>query len=482
MVAPRYRGSIWRGAFFLGAGIAIAAPASAQSASQSATLVSNSGSVQPSAEVTYAADVAVILQQNCQNCHQPGGIGPMSLTSYEEIRPWAAVIKDLVVAREMPPYHYDTQVGIQELKNDWRLSEEEIRTISAWVDAGAPLGNPADLPPAPEFADGTQFQLADYFGRPPDVIVRSDPYDVPALGSDRWWRPVVASGISESLCIAGVETKPTLESRSVTHHANTNFRGGTMDGPGAPRPVGGDPAQDRSNAGGMLSEYAMGKIGEIIPPDACRQAPANGEVSFDIHYYPNGTEVKDAVVEVGIWLHPADHPAGYPQNLTLYGTQSGSGDLEIPPQGTLMTEGFTVWDHPVRIDSWQPHGHLRLVGAKLEVMDPKTGRKELLSMVSNWNAGWHHSHVYEDHVAPLIPAGHILVRTQWYDNTDENYWLRRLGGDPDMWVGIGDRTADEMSHQWIAVTHLDEEGYQELLSQRQQAGNAAEGPSGSTSN
>jgi hypothetical protein len=130
---------------------------------------------------------------------------------------------------------------------------------------------------------------------------------------------------------------------------------------------------------------------------------------------------------------------------------------------------MTVWDHPVRIDSWQPHGHLRLVGAKLEVLDPTTGRKTLLSMVSNWNAGWHHSHVYEDNAAPLIPAGHILVRTQWYDNTTDNKYMQLLGGDADQWVGIGDRTADEMSHQWIAVTHLDEAGYQELLAKRPDA-------------
>jgi hypothetical protein len=70
-----------------------------------------------------------------------------------------------------------------------------------------------------------------------------------------------------------------------------------------------------------------------------------------------------------------------------------------------MTEGITRLGYPVRIDSWQPHGHLRLVGAKLEVLDPTTGRKTLISMVSNWNAGWHHSHVYEDDYAPLIPAG-----------------------------------------------------------------------------
>src|SRR5690606_2229416 len=133
-----------------------------------------------------------------------------------------------------------------------------------------------------------------------------------------WWRPTVPSGITESVCIAGVETKPAFEARSVSHHANTSFRGGTVDLPDLP---GGSDLGDGATPASQLSEYAMGKIGEIVPPDACRRAPANGDVSFDIHYYPNGTEVNGATVEVGIWLHPQDHQPKYRQNLTLYGTQ-----------------------------------------------------------------------------------------------------------------------------------------------------------------
>jgi hypothetical protein len=343
------------------------------------------------------------------------------------------------------------------------MSTEEIKTIAAWVDAGSPMGDPEDMPPPAQLPDGSTYRLEDYFGRPPDVVITSTPYDVPALGGDRWWRPSVPTGITQSRCIAGVETKPSLPARSVSHHANTSFRGGEVEAAPA---AAGDVVDPTAEAASQLSEYALGKVGEIVPPDACRRAPANGEVSFDIHYYPNGTEVQGATVDVGIWLHPADHEARFAQNLTLYGTQSGSGDLEIAPQGTLMTEGISVWDHPVRVDSWQPHGHLRLVGAKLEVLDPTTGRKTLLSMVSNWNAGWHHSHVYEDDYAPIIPAGHLMIRTQWYDNTDANHYLVALGGDPDMWVGTGDRTADEMSHQWIAITHLDEAGAAQILADR----------------
>jgi hypothetical protein len=115
----------------------------------------------------------------------------------------------------------------------------------------------------------------------------------------------------------------------------------------------------------------------------------------------------------------------------------------------------------VRIDSWQPHGHLRLVAKRLEVLYPD-GRRETLSMVSNWHPGWHHSHVYDEAVAPLLPAGSVLINTAWYDNTAKN----PHNPDPDQWVGVGDRTTDEMSHAWIAVTTLDEAAYQRLRAQR----------------
>jgi mono/diheme cytochrome c family protein len=401
-------------------------------------------------EVTFSNEVVRILQQNCQVCHQPGGIGPMSLMTYQEVRRWAARIKTQVVERNMPPYQYDTDYGIQDLKYDPRLSEEDIATIVAWVDAGAPEGDPSLLPPPVEWPDPSQFRLAEQFG-PPDVIVRSTPYTVPASGQDRWWQPVVDTGISTQRCIRAIETKPSVPGRAVTHHANSSWRAPE----GASGATGG--------LGGQLSEYALGKIGEIIPEGACRTAPANGRVAFDIHYWPNGTEVVDDQVEVGIWFYPEDYQGKYRQTLTLYFLNGGRG-FDIAPHGTLMTQGVHQFNTPVRIDSWQPHGHTRLVAMSLQIIRAN-GRLENVSMVSNWSALWHHSHIYADDAAPLLAVGDKLLLTGWYDNTANN----KYNPDPDQWVGIGDRTADEMSHAWIAVTHLDEEGYQELLAQRQAA-------------
>ncbi|MEX2583277.1 MAG: cytochrome c [Gemmatimonadota bacterium] len=398
-------------------------------------------------QVTFAKDVAPILQQNCQVCHQPGAIGPMSLMTYDEVRPWARVIQLRVEEREMPPYHYDTDVGIQKLKEDKRLSVEDIQTISAWVDQGAPEGDRADMPAPVQWPDASEWRLAEDYGQP-DVVIKSDPYTVPRNGQDLWWQPTVPTGLAEDRCIRAIETKPSVAGRAVTHHANSSFRlerGGDM------------------TSAGRLSEYALGKLGEIVPDDACRVAPANSFVSWDIHYYPDGTtRIEDDQVEAGLWLYPEefDQSKLYPQTLSLYFLEGG--DYDIPPHGTLMTQGFHSFDSPVRIDSFQPHGHLRLKAMSLEAFYPDTGRKEMISMISNWHPGWHLSHVYEDDVSPLLPEGAVLIITGWYDNTADN----PHNPDPDQWVGAGDRTADEMSHAWIAVTHLDQEGYDRLEAER----------------
>src|SRR5437660_7856391 len=101
----------------------------------------------PSRSATFTKDVAPILQKSCQNCHRPGSIAPMSLLTYEDARPWARSIKTKVTAREMPPWHIDKNIGLTRFKDDPSLTDAEIATIAAWVDAGAPKGNAADMPP-----------------------------------------------------------------------------------------------------------------------------------------------------------------------------------------------------------------------------------------------------------------------------------------------------------------------------------------------
>lgn len=448
MQAVSSHGWMGRAASILALSAALALPSEASSQNAQRVALAT-----PGGAVTFTKDVAPIIQQNCQMCHQAGGIGPMPLMTFEQVSMFAPRIRQKVIAREMPPYHYDTDVGIQELKEDGRLTGEEIQTIVSWIDAGTPMGDPAHMPPPVTWPKAGEFRLAASMG-PPDLIIKSKPYTVPAQGQDIWWQPVVETGITEERCIRAIETKPSAAARGVTHHANSSFR------------VNNRPAS-------RLSEYAMGKLGEIVPDGSCRLAPANSQVAFDIHYYPHGEQVVDDMVEVGIWFQPAEYEAKHRQTLTLYNLQGGRG-FDIAPHGTLMTQGFHSFQTPVRIDSFQPHGHLRMVAKSLQILR-KNGRLEMVSMVSNWHPMWHLSHVYQDHVAPLLEVGDFLVITAWYDNTEMNHH----NPDPDQWVGVGDRTTDEMSHAWIAVTHLDDEAYKTIMAERAARAKPATEQSGS---
>src|SRR5262249_17382607 len=135
----RYARFWWGGATILGLFVASAGRLDAQTATP--------------AGVTFTKDVAPILQKSCVVCHRLGSIGPMALTSYEEARPWARAIRQKVSAREMPPWYIDRRVGITKFKDDPSLTDKEIDTIVRWVDSGGPKGNPADMPPTPNFAD-----------------------------------------------------------------------------------------------------------------------------------------------------------------------------------------------------------------------------------------------------------------------------------------------------------------------------------------
>ena len=412
-------------------------------------------------QVTYNGEVGKIINENCVVCHREGGIGPMQFESYEQVRPWAPLIQLRVASKEMPPYAYDHGIGVQELKGDWRLQQEDIDTIVAWVDQGAPLGD-ADKPPPPAvFPDPDAWTFATLYGEP-DLIVPSVPMDIPANGNDMWSKHYMPTGTTQDLCIKAIQVKPQGNARAVVHHANSSVDFLNENG-----------EYERYSE---LTEYAMGKWGELVPDGVCRTLPANSRVEWRIHFFPGGVGataqgkmIKDNVVEIGMWFHEPDYAEKvnpYKQDLKRYSMREGyeGGTLVIPPHGYTMTQGFHTFDHPVRIDSFQPHGHLRMNAASLEVFYPETGRTEQLSQISNWSATWHHSHLYESDFAPLLPTGAMLIIKQWYDNTANN----PNNPDPDQWVVDGSRTGDEMSHAWIAVTHLDDEGFEKLVAERKQ--------------
>src|SRR5437773_2834244 len=159
-------------------------------------------------QVTFSKDVAPIFQAKCQECHQPNSIAPMTLITYQDARPWAKAIRERVITRQMPPWHIDRSVGVQQFKNDMSLTDQQVDTIVRWVDSGAPQGDPKDLPaPKPISADNGWKGERDGYG-PPDIVVKWSEYNMPAQHQDVWYRPMADLPLTEPRWARMVEIRP----------------------------------------------------------------------------------------------------------------------------------------------------------------------------------------------------------------------------------------------------------------------------------
>src|SRR5438874_9471148 len=168
---------------------------------------------------TFTRDVAPIFQQKCESCHRPDNMAPMSLTTYEEARPWAKSIAARVAARQRPPWHIDKTVGIQKFKNDRSLSDEQIETIVSWVNAGSPKGDPKDMPAPRVWKDESGWAMANKYGAP-DLVVKSPEYTMPPVAQDAWWRRSVPTNLAEPRWVRAIEIRPVgTNAPKITHHA-----------------------------------------------------------------------------------------------------------------------------------------------------------------------------------------------------------------------------------------------------------------------
>lgn len=403
---------------------------------------------------TYARDVAPILQAKCQSCHNPEGIGPMPLMNYQQVRPFAALIKDRTGKRIMPPWHIDPTIGIQQFKNDASLNDTQIVTIAAWADAGAPEGDPADLPAPLEFASGAAWQLADILG-PPDLVVRSAPYNVIANGQDQWWTPDVPfEGLEKERFLRAAEFKPSYPlGKKVVHHGHAVL---------VPEGAGED--QPRSVA---LARYGVGKSWEIFPEGTGMRVPPDGRIAWNLHYFPVGASGEDDVVEVGLWFYPENEvPELETPGEVMFRVDGLKGmargqDIVIPPHGYQVLQGTHRLEAPAVIHSYRPHLHMRGKVMTMEAIYPD-GRKEVLSQVNKYDHNWQISYLYADDAKPLLPEGTILQFTSVFDNTANN----PINPDPEQWVVFGRRGVDEMSHAWVGITWLDQEQYAQATAER----------------
>ena len=399
---------------------------------------------------TYSKDIAPILQEKCASCHNPEGIGPMPLQNYEQVKPFAALIHDRTSKRIMPPWHIDTGIGIQSFKNDASLSDDQINIIEDWFLAGAPEGNQADLPAPVEFPSGAAWQLGDELG-PPDLIIKSSPYDVIANGQDQWWTPSVPfEGLNNERFLKAAEFKPSYPlGKKVVHHGHAVLV-----------PEGGG----RSVA---LARYGVGKSWEIFPEGTGMRVPANGNIAWNLHYFPVGAQGSADVVEVGLWFYPEGQ---IPEKETvgeamfrvdgLKGMARGQ-DIVIPPHGYQVLQGTHRLDAPAVIHSYRPHLHMRGKVMTMEAIYPD-GKKEVLSQVNNYDHNWQIAYIYEDDVKPLLPTGTILQFTSVFDNTANN----PINPDPEQWVVFGRRGVDEMSHAWVGITYVNEEQFAQSVAER----------------
>ena len=429
-----------------------------------AALVLGAGALTPAAaqsgaavaKPTFTKDIAPIFQEKCEACHRPESIAPMSLVTYEESRPWARSIKSRVETRQMPPWHIDKTVGIQDFKNDRSLSDKQIETIVKWVDQGAPKGDQKDMPPAVKWPTEQGWNFASLFNQTePDLIVRSTPWTQKAGANDTWWKPVVESGLTEARWVRAIEIRPsTVKGRKITHHAIPRLQ---QEDPSDPQTA--DNSAGAFQNAGTFMEWAVGKQGEMMRPDSGKLMLPGAKFIWDIHYSSTNEDVTD-VVELGIYFYPKDAPPKYRQTLHLMGGTNSAG-VDIPPNTLKATQGFFVMRENGRIESYQPHMHLRGKAMSMEAIMPN-GQTQILSHVNDFNFNWHNSYVYADTAAPLLPKGTIIKVTGWHDNTA----AKKSNPDPNVWVGYGDRTVDEMAHAWVNVTYMADEDYKAELEAR----------------
>jgi hypothetical protein len=416
--------------------------------------------------VTFSKDIAPIFQAKCEECHRKGTVAPMSLITYQETRPWAKAIRERVINRQMPPWHVDKTLGIQHFANDRSLNDAELDTIVRWVDAGAPQGDPKDMPAPKQWPSEESWQLAKQFGEP-DLVLKSEPYTMPAQGQDVWWKPATAIPITEPRWVRAVEMRPgSLAGRRIVHHSLARL---DQEEPGTAN------ADDDPAAGpGLLMEWAIGKQYDIYRPNAGKLLLPGSQIRWDIHLHAAGETIRDHV-ELAVYLYPKGEVPKYRTRLVAFGAiprlAGGQNGLDIPPNSVSETQNIIVLKEPARLENFQPHMHLRGKAMSLEAILPD-GTVRLLSYVNNFNFNWMNNYIYADDAAPVLPKGTMIRVTAWHDNTVNNI----NNPDHNQWVGYGDRTVDEMAHAWVNVTNISEEDYKAEVAKRRANAKVASAP------
>jgi peroxiredoxin/mono/diheme cytochrome c family protein len=372
--------------------------------------------VEPHGDVTWSNQIARLFQNRCVECHRPGEIGPFPLTSYEEAVGWGPTILEVVNDGRMPPWLANPQYG--HFANDASLTDEEKQLLATWVKNGTPEGDPAELPPPREFAEGWRI------GEPDQIIYMSDePYDVPAEGVVKYQYFTVDPGWTEDKWIEVAEARP--DNRAIVHHILA-----FVVPPGASREFRG-----QSSAIG----YAPGLPPTKFPPGVAIKAPKGCQLVFQMHYTPNGSPQKDRSCVGFRFADPAtvkrEAGGGMAANLSIE-IPPGADDYEVKSKYRFRRDTLLV--------NMTPHMHLRGKAFRFEAEYPD-GTTEVLLDVPRYDFNWQLR--YELAEPKLMPKGTWIRCTALFDNSEHNL----ANPNPNEAVRWGDQTWEEMMIGWFGT-------------------------------
>jgi hypothetical protein len=425
---------------------------------------------------TFSKDVAPILYKNCTNCHRPGEIAPMSLLTYKEARPWAKSIGTQVAKSAMPPWHADPAHG--EFVNDRRLSDRDKATIVAWANAGAPEGNPADLPPTPTYE--SEWLL----GKPDAVFSMQEDYPVPAEGTVAYQYFLVPTNLTEDKWIQAMEVRagdpkvlhhvivyaqlpappappagatapvpppampPAQVARPVplftfADESMTRIPAGQTGGPPLPpeqrkAPGPNDRPMPR-RMGPPVGGFAPGQMVRVYQDGTGMKIPAGTTLIFQMHYTPAGKPTTDRT-RVGVKFSRTKPQTEVRFASLVNGSlhiPAGASDHRVDAEMTI-NQNVTMW-------SMLPHTHVRGIRWTYEAAYPD-GKTETILSVPKYDFNWQTDYVFKQ---PLkLPKGTKLHATAWYDNSANN----KSNPDPTKDVWWGDQTWEEMMYTGLTFS------------------------------
>ena len=362
--------------------------------------------------VTYAGEVASILQEKCQSCHRPGQAGPFPLLSFDDARRKSAGIKAVVEERRMPPWHADPRHGTFE--NDRSLSPKQRATLMAWVDQGTPAGDLAKAPAAKAWPEGWSV------GTPDVVFTLPAEQIVPAQGEVAYQYFSIPTGFTEDKWVQSIECRPS--DRSVVHHIICFLK----------------PAKGQRGEGEHLGGYAPGDMPSVYHPGVAKRIPAGSDLLLQVHYTPTGKMLKErASVGLIFAKEPPTHRA-----ITM---GIANGRLKIPA-GDPNAEVVKRWEvkEEVNLLSFMPHMHLRGKDFKYTLISPDGSREVLLS-VPAYDFAW--QSYYRLAVPRLLKPGMAIECVAHYDNSAAN----PANPDPTKEVRWGDQTWEEMMIGYVDI-------------------------------